>query len=59
MLGRVFDKHLTSPIRNCEHARERANHADDTYCNLNGGRGTGGQVDLPPLPTEPEMTTFR
>jgi hypothetical protein len=45
-------------IRNCEHARELANHEGDTYCNLNGGRGTSGQVDVPPPPTEPEMTTF-
>jgi hypothetical protein len=56
--GRAFDKALTSPIRNCEHARELANHQDDAYCNLNGGRGTSGQVDVPPPPTEPEMTTF-
>jgi hypothetical protein len=57
-LGRAFDKALTLSIRKCERARELANHEDDTYCNLNGGRGTGGQVDLPPPPTEPEMTTF-
>jgi hypothetical protein len=58
VLGRAFDKALTSPIPNCEHARELANHEDDTYFNLNGGRGTSGQVDVPPPPTEPEMTTF-
>jgi hypothetical protein len=32
---------------------------EDNYRNLNGGRGTSGQVDLPPPPTEPEMTTSR
>jgi hypothetical protein len=30
----------------------------DSYCNLNGGRGIGGQVEVPPPPTEPEMTTL-
>jgi hypothetical protein len=45
-------------IRNCKHACELANDEEDTYCNLNGGRGTSGQVDVPPPPTEPEMTTF-
>jgi hypothetical protein len=45
-------------IRNCKHARELANDEEDAYCNLNGGRGTRGQVDVPPPPTEPEMTTF-
>jgi hypothetical protein len=59
VLGRAFDKALNVNIRNCEHARELANVEDDTYRNLNGGRGTGGQVDVPPPPTEPEMTTLR
>jgi hypothetical protein len=36
---------------------ELANDEEDSYSNLNGGRGTSGQVDVPP-PTEPEMTTF-
>lgn len=58
MLGGAFDKAPTLSIHRREHARELANHEDDTYFNLNGGRGTGGQVDAPPPPTEPEMTTF-
>jgi len=49
---------LTLSIRKCEHARTLTNHEDDIYCNLNGGRGTSGQVDVPPPPTEPEITTF-
>jgi hypothetical protein len=44
-------------IRNCKHARELANDEEDTYCNLNGGRGTNGQVNVPPPSTEPETTT--
>ncbi len=32
---------------------------EDSYGNLNGGRGTRGQVDVPPPPTEPEMTQKR
>ena len=42
----------------CKHACELANDEEDTYCNLNGGRGTRGHVDVPPPPTEPEITTF-
>ena len=38
-------------------ARGLGNDEEEIYCNLNGGRGTCGQVDVPPPPTEPEMTT--
>jgi hypothetical protein len=49
---------LPLSICNCKHARELANDEENAYCNLNGGRGTRGQVDVPPPPTEAEMTTF-
>lgn len=42
----------------CKHALELANDEKDTYCSRNGGRGISGQIDVPPPPTEPEITTF-
>ncbi len=44
-------------IRNCKHVRELVNDEEDTYSNLNGGRASSGQVDMPRPSTEPETTT--
>ena len=41
----------------CAQSGKLANDEEDPYCNRNGGRGTSGQVDVPPPLTEPETTT--